>query len=100
MCDSTVRAEVSRSWRRSLGSVDPARDSAPGSDTDIGARWLDSPLYRPVTELAEQLRDIAEGRQPSNKVAVRTLSRFQREQLQEALGAVEHVDDFVRDLLF
>lgn len=60
LCDSTLRAEVSRSWRRSLASVDPARDSAPGSDTDIGARWLDSPLYRPVTELAEQLRGIAE----------------------------------------
>jgi CBS domain-containing protein len=50
--------------------------------------------------LTQQLRDIAEGRQPSNKVAVQALSRFQREQLREALGAVEHVDDFVQDLLF
>ncbi|NKY88586.1 GAF domain-containing protein [Nocardia veterana] len=55
-----IRPEVSRSWHRSLRSVDPARDSAPGDDSDIGARWLESPLYRPVTELADQLRGIAE----------------------------------------
>ncbi|WP_280512228.1 transcriptional regulator [Nocardia farcinica] len=57
---AAVREEVAESWRRSLATVDPARDSAPhaGSD-DIGARWLESPLRKPVTELADQLHDIA-----------------------------------------
>lgn len=50
--------------------------------------------------LKQQLRDVTEGRQPSNKVAINALSRFQREQLRDALGAVGHVDDFVQDLLF
>ncbi|TDP40926.1 transcriptional regulator [Nocardia ignorata] len=54
-----VRREVARSWQRSLHTVDPAQTVAPGLD-DISGRWRESPLRRPVTELAGQLRGIAE----------------------------------------
>ncbi|QKW09999.1 transcriptional regulator [Streptomyces sp. NA04227] len=55
------RAEVADSWRRSLGTVDPGRDSAPDSDAgEIRARWTTSPLRRPVTELAGEMRSIAD----------------------------------------
>ncbi|WP_083884188.1 transcriptional regulator [Nocardia higoensis] len=54
-----VRAEVAESWRRSLATVDPARDSAPDGGADIAARWRDSPLRGPLTGLADQLHDIA-----------------------------------------
>ena len=56
---SQVRAEVAESWRRSLAFVDPSRASAPEDDADVAARWLESPLREPVTELADQLHDIA-----------------------------------------
>jgi CBS domain-containing protein len=50
--------------------------------------------------LKQQITDMRQGRQPGNGVVVQTLSRHEREQLREALSSVEHVDDFVRDLLF
>ena len=50
--------------------------------------------------LKQQVEDIGQGLQPGNSVAVQGLSRYEREQLREALAAVEHVSDFVRDLLF
>ncbi|MGW1024425.1 GAF domain-containing protein [Streptomyces sp. NPDC002577] len=56
-----LRSEVSESWVRSLVSVDPARDSAPVSDGDaLRQRWAVSPLRRPVDDLADELRSIAE----------------------------------------
>ncbi|MEU1005213.1 transcriptional regulator [Streptomyces tibetensis] len=58
---AALRHEVSESWARSLGSVDPGRDSAP--DTDDGRvhqRWTSSPLYGPVSALAGELHSIAE----------------------------------------
>jgi DNA polymerase-3 subunit epsilon/CBS domain-containing protein len=50
--------------------------------------------------LRQQAADIGAGRRAGNSVAVQSLSRFEREQLREALSAVGHVDAFVRDLLF
>ncbi|WP_246272493.1 helix-turn-helix domain-containing protein [Amycolatopsis acididurans] len=56
----TLRSEVAESWARSLSFVDPARDSAPAADDEVRARWRDSPLRTPVTELADELRSIAD----------------------------------------
>ncbi|MFD0360732.1 transcriptional regulator [Nocardia sp. GCM10030253] len=56
---SLLRAEVARSWQRSLHTVDPGRTGAPGLD-DVGDRWSESSLRAPITELAGQLRSIAE----------------------------------------
>ncbi|MBC7301236.1 MAG: transcriptional regulator, partial [Nocardia sp.] len=55
-----VRTEVAQSWSRSLRTVDPGRDHAPVSETDIGPRWAESPLRGPVTELKEQLHSVAD----------------------------------------
>ncbi|MFF0544072.1 winged helix-turn-helix domain-containing protein [Nocardia thailandica] len=57
--NGSMRSDVVDSWRRSLTTVDPSRTVAPGHD-DIADRWTDSPLRRPVTEIAGQLRGIAE----------------------------------------
>jgi hypothetical protein len=52
---------VTESWARSLSSVDPGRDSAPVTDGGlVHQRWTASPLYRPVSGLAGELRSIAE----------------------------------------
>lgn len=56
-----VRREVADSWTRSLGSVDPGRDSAPVHDDGaVPHRWSHSPLRRPVEDLAGELRTIAD----------------------------------------
>ena len=56
-----VRGDVTESWVRSLGSVDPGRDSAPVADGGtVEHLWSGSPLRRPVDGLAEELRSIAE----------------------------------------
>ncbi len=58
---ATLRHEVTESWARSLGSVDPGRDSAPVADGgQVHQRWTSSPLYRPVSALAGELHSIAE----------------------------------------
>lgn len=57
--DHLLRSEIVESWDRSLRLVDPARDSAPCED-DAPARWLESPLRRPVLELNHELRTIAD----------------------------------------
>ncbi|MFG1793581.1 transcriptional regulator [Nocardia sp. NPDC049149] len=54
-----LRSDVAQSWQRSLHTVDPARTVAPGFD-DIADRWSASPLRAPITELAGDLRGIAE----------------------------------------
>ncbi|GAA2257656.1 MULTISPECIES: helix-turn-helix domain-containing protein [Streptomyces] len=57
----TLRHEVTESWARSLGSVDPGRDSAPVTDGGrVHQRWTSSPLYGPVSALAGELHSIAE----------------------------------------
>ncbi|MEU7721239.1 transcriptional regulator [Streptomyces tibetensis] len=58
---AVLRHEVSESWARSLGSVDPGRDSAPVTDDGlVHQRWTSSPLYGPVSALAGELHSIAE----------------------------------------
>lgn len=54
-----LRHEVAQSWQRSLHTVDPSCTGAPGLD-NIADRWSESALRVPVTELAGQLRSIAE----------------------------------------
>jgi hypothetical protein len=54
-----VSSEIVESWARSLPVVDPRRDSAPSED-GVPARWLDSPLRRPVAEISDELRTIAD----------------------------------------
>lgn len=57
----TLRHEVTQSWVRSLSSVDPGRDSAPVTDGGgVHHLWAGSPLRRPVDELADELRSIAD----------------------------------------
>ncbi|NJP51785.1 transcriptional regulator [Streptomyces sp. SBST2-5] len=56
-----LRPEVTESWGRSLVMVDPRVDSAPVSeDGSVARRWAGSPLRRPVDDLADELRSIAE----------------------------------------
>jgi DNA polymerase-3 subunit epsilon/CBS domain-containing protein len=50
--------------------------------------------------LRQQIEDIDRGRRPSNSVAVKSLSRRDRERLRAALNAVQPVETLVRDLLF
>ncbi len=50
--------------------------------------------------LGQQLVDIERGLPPSNKVAVKRLTRAERERLRTALAAVRHLDALTRDLLF
>lgn len=58
---AALRHEVTESWARSLGSVDPGRDSAPVTDGgQVHQRWTSSPLYGPVSALAGELHSIAE----------------------------------------
>ena len=50
--------------------------------------------------LRQQVEDMAEGRAPSNTVQVSRRSAREREELQRALYAVQHLDALTRDLLF
>ncbi|MGI5471685.1 GAF domain-containing protein [Streptomyces sp. CA-132043] len=56
-----LRREVTESWVRSLHTVDPGAVSAPVTDGgEVRPRWADSPLRRPVGDLADELNSIAE----------------------------------------
>ncbi|UUU19002.1 GAF domain-containing protein [Streptomyces sp. DSM 40750] len=56
-----MRHEVAESWARSLTSVDPGRDSAPVAEGGpVHERWSRSPLRRPVDDLADELRSVAD----------------------------------------
>ncbi|ARQ67540.1 helix-turn-helix domain-containing protein [Streptomyces marincola] len=56
-----VRPEVAESWARSVGTVDPHRDSAPVCDGGVvHPRWARSALRGPVTALADELNAVAE----------------------------------------
>lgn len=50
--------------------------------------------------LAQQIADMQTGLPPSNKVAVKRLSRDERRLLQDALRSTQHLDSLLRDLLF
>ncbi|ONK15557.1 Acetoin dehydrogenase operon transcriptional activator AcoR [Streptomyces sp. MP131-18] len=56
-----VRPEVADSWARSLGTVDPLRDSAPVRDGgSVHPRWSGSVLRSPVDALADELHAVAD----------------------------------------
>ncbi|MEV0603271.1 GAF domain-containing protein [Streptomyces sp. NPDC050315] len=56
-----LRPEVTDSWVRSLHTVDPGAVSAPVTDGgEVRPRWADSPLRRPVSDLAAELNSIAD----------------------------------------
>jgi DNA polymerase-3 subunit epsilon/CBS domain-containing protein len=48
----------------------------------------------------QQVADVQAGLPPSNKVAVRRLTREQRKALRDALSSVRHLGALTRDLLF
>ncbi|WP_030612862.1 GAF domain-containing protein [Streptomyces sclerotialus] len=56
-----LRREVTESWVRSLHTVDPGVGSAPVTDGgEVRPRWAESPLRRPVDDLADELNSIAD----------------------------------------
>jgi CBS domain-containing protein len=70
----------------------------------IGGRDLDALAEAQATFLdlivAQQVEDIEQGVPPSNAVLVKRLPHRDRDRLRAALGAVAHLDDVTRDLLF
>lgn len=59
MQETRLREEIVDSWRRSISTVNPARDVAPeGAEPE--SLWAHSPLREPMTALTEDLRAIAD----------------------------------------
>ena len=50
--------------------------------------------------VAQQTEDLDHGVAPTNSVAIKRLSPPERDRLRTALGAVQHLDELTRDLLF
>jgi CBS domain-containing protein len=69
-----------------------------GAETDLDA-MLDAHRVLLGAILDQQLRDIAAGKPPSNRVSLKPLSRRQQSELKQALLSIRHADDMVRDLL-
>ena len=82
----------------------PARLAGIGALGLGGESDLDALVEAQATFLdllaAQQVEDMEEGVPPSNAVAIKRLSRRDRERLRFALGAVGHLDELTRDLLF
>jgi len=70
-----------------------------GGRTDLDALARAQALFLDLI-LMQQLADMRGGMPPSNKVAIKRLSRDQRTRLREALHAVAHLDTLTHDLLF
>ena len=70
-----------------------------GGDTDLDALSRAHEVFIDLV-LGQQVVDMHGGLPPSNKVAIKPLSREQRTHLRESLGAVRHLDVLMRDLLF
>ena len=70
-----------------------------GGSDDLDALARAQALFLDLI-LDQQLADMQAGLPPSNKVAVKRLSREQRAALRDALAAVRHLDALTRDLLF
>jgi len=70
-----------------------------GGDTDLDALARAHEVFINLI-LGQQVADMHGGLPPSNKVAIKPLSREQRTRLRESLGAVRHLDALMRDLLF
>lgn len=69
-----------------------------GSAGELGA-MIESHRAILTVMLDQQLADIAAGRPPSNKVDIKRLSAADQAMLKNALGALKHGDDMLRDLL-
>jgi CBS domain-containing protein len=70
-----------------------------GAERDLDA-LLDAQCAFQELILAQQIDDIEHGIPATNAVGVKRLARHDRERLRGALGAVRHLDDLVRDILF
>jgi DNA polymerase-3 subunit epsilon/CBS domain-containing protein len=70
-----------------------------GGDTDLDALAHAHEVFIDLI-LGQQVADMHGGLSPSNKVAIKPLSREQRARLRKSLGAVRHLDALTRDLLF
>jgi len=70
-----------------------------GAESDLDALCDAQEVFLDLI-LAQQIADIAAGRPADNRVAVKSLSKRDRERLRAALQAVEPLEDLMRDLLF
>lgn len=70
-----------------------------GMDIDLEALSEAQSVFLDLI-LRQQLFDIETGQPPGNAIEVKPLTRRDRARLHEALGAVEHVDEMARELLF
>jgi CBS domain-containing protein len=70
-----------------------------GGDRDLAALAEAQGVFLDLL-LAQQIEDVEHGLPATNTVAVKRLSRGDRDRLHAALTTVKHLDDLVRDLLF
>ena len=87
---------VERATRARIAGLQ-ALDIGAGRDLDA---LLDAQGVFQDLVLDQQIDDIEHGIPATNTVAVKRLTRRDRERLRTALAAVRHLDDLVRDLLF
>jgi CBS domain-containing protein len=87
---------VERATRARIAGLQ-ALDIGAGRDLDA---LLDAQGVFQDLVLDQQVDDIEHGIPATNTVAVKRLTRRDRERLRTALAAVRHLDDLVRDLLF
>lgn len=69
-----------------------------GSERDLSA-MIEAQRVILSAILDQQLADIAAGRPPSNKVAVKRLSGDEQARLKEALASIRYANEMLRDLL-
>jgi DNA polymerase-3 subunit epsilon/CBS domain-containing protein len=70
-----------------------------GADSDLDALREAQAVFLDLI-LAQQIDDIERGLPATNAIAVKKLSRLDRDRLHAALVAVRHLDDLARNLLF
>src|SRR5262245_57563497 len=70
-----------------------------GAETDLDALTDAQEIFIELM-LAQQIEDVDHGIPPTNAISVKRLSSNSRSRLRTALGAVQHLEDLQRDLLF
>ena len=85
--------------RSTQAQLSAAASLGHGGDTDLDALSRAHEVFIDLI-LGQQVVDMHGGLPPSNKVAIKPLSREQRTHLRKSLGAVRHLDALMRDLLF
>ncbi len=85
--------------RATLARLAGVRALGIGGERDLDALIEAQAVFLDLI-LAQQVADLERGTPPSNAVAVKALSRKDRERLRTALEAVRHLDHLTRDLLF